>query len=104
MVVEDLDFIKGLSVTDWWSLFADASRNFFRVGSLVFIMATCQDDVMRFDKLLKERDKPRERRETLKQQSSNFENELAEFGRMLRLLALCRKSWVGTPDRPFWFL
>lgn len=39
ITAEDLNFVWGLSVTGRWSLFVNASHTFFRVGSLVFIVA-----------------------------------------------------------------
>lgn len=69
----------GVSETDWCNLFAYASHTFFRVGSLVFMVAAIQDDVLGSRDLSRERDELRERCEALDHKFFDAEKELAKL-------------------------
>lgn len=60
-------------MNDKRGLFADASRTLFGVGFLIFIVATCQDNVLGSSEILKEQDELRKRCEVFEQQNSNVE-------------------------------
>lgn len=60
MVVEDLYFIWGLSVTDRRSIFVDNSLTLFKAESPVSIVVVIQGDVLGYVNLSREQDEPKE--------------------------------------------
>lgn len=73
---EDLAFVRGLSVTNRQSLFADASHTLFRDRSMVSMLYVVQNNVLGSDDLLKERDDLREKCVALEQDNTEAEKEL----------------------------
>lgn len=76
---EDMDFVRGLSATDRWGLFANVSHTLFRIGSLISFVFAGQDVVLGSGELLKERDELKDRCEVLEQRKSDVEKELVVF-------------------------
>ncbi|CAI8610326.1 unnamed protein product [Vicia faba] len=89
---QDPDFFWGLSATDMWSLFRDASHTLFMAGSLVSIVVTWHDDVLGSNNLSRERDEIRERCETLERKNFDAKKELVELRNNPDVITLCKKT------------
>lgn len=79
MVAEDLDFVQDLSMNDKQGIFANASHTLFRVRSLISVVVVDQYNIMGSSVLLKEWDGLNERCETLEQDNSDANKELAKL-------------------------
>lgn len=75
MATQDLTFSWIQTIADRWDLFVYASYTLLLARSLVFMVATGQDDVLVSCDLSRERDKLEEKCETLERDNSTVEKE-----------------------------